>query len=143
MATESALLRFVTGLIDLIQSTEIFKQEQLLEVTYGSQSPHIVWHGVRLGEPDWDDNSHSLAFTLRHPQGEEHLYVAFNAYWQALSFELPPLDSGENWHRLVDTALSAPEDFWPLAIAPMVEGERYRLGARAAIVLMVKTVVPV
>ncbi|MDV3349215.1 glycogen debranching protein GlgX [Leptothoe sp. ISB3NOV94-8A] len=135
---EAALLRFVTGLIDFIQTTEIFKQEQLLEVTYGSQSPHIVWHGVRLGQPDWGDNSHSLAFTLRHPQHDEHLYVAFNAYWQPLSFELPPLDNNDYWHRIIDTALPSPEDFCPLDAAPMVKDKTYRVEARSTIVLRVK-----
>ncbi|MDJ0624586.1 MAG: glycogen debranching protein GlgX [Desulfocapsaceae bacterium] len=136
---EADLLRFVRGLVHFIQAREIFKQKQLLEVTYGSQAPHVVWHGLRLGQPDWSDNSHSLAFTLRHPQCSEHLYVAFNAYWRSLSFELPPINHGDCWHRLVDTALDPPEDFWDLDIAPVVKGNTYRVEARAAIVLMVKS----
>ena len=136
---EADLLRFVRGLLHFIQSREIFQQEQLLEVANGSQAPHVVWHGVHLEKPDWSDNSHSLAFTLRHPQSSEYLYVAFNAYWQSLSFELPRINQGDCWHRIVDTALEPPEDFWDLDIAPVVQGNPYRVEARAAIVLMVKS----
>ena len=136
--THAGLLRFVRGLIHFIQTQEIFRQEGLLEVTYGSQDPHVVWHGVHLGQPDWGEDSHSLAFTLRHPNCEEHLYVVFNAYWRPLRFELPPLDQGDRWRRIVDTSLNAPEDFWDLDAAPWVEREQYRVEARSSIVLMAK-----
>ncbi|NET31577.1 MAG: glycogen debranching protein GlgX, partial [Cyanothece sp. SIO1E1] len=130
---------FVRGLIHFIQTREIFRQKRLLEVTNGSREPHIIWHGVHLEQPDWSADSHSLAFTLRHPQYEEHLYVVFNAYWRSLSFELPPLEQGDRWHRIVDTALSAPEDFCDLDTAPMIERDRYLVEARSALMLMAKT----
>ncbi|MDJ0708110.1 MAG: glycogen debranching protein GlgX [Leptolyngbyaceae cyanobacterium MO_188.B28] len=135
---QADLLRFVRGLIHFIQAREIFRQEGLLEVAYGSQRPHIVWHGVQLGSPDWGEDSHSLAFTLRHPHCNEHLYVVFNAYWRPLTFELPPLDQCDRWHRIVDTALNPPEDFCDLDAAPLIEGDDYQVEARSAIVLMAK-----
>ena len=51
----------------------------------------IDWHGVRLGRPDWSDSSHSLALTVRPRQRQIPLWlhVMFNAYWEALDFELP------------------------------------------------------
>ena len=135
---QAGLLRFVRGLIHFIQAREIFRQESLLEVTYGSQKPHIVWHGVQLGQPDWGDHSHSLACTLRHPGYDEHLYVVFNAYWDSLCFELPPLDPGDRWHRIVDTARRSPDDFWDLDAAPAVKGNSYQVEARSSVVLMAK-----
>ena len=138
MEQQAGLLRFVRGLIHFIQAREIFRQESLLEVTYGSQKPHIVWHGVQLGQPDWGDHSHSLACTLRHPGYDEHLYVVFNAYWDSLCFELPPLDPGDRWHRIVDTARRSPDDFWDLDAAPAVKGNSYQVEARSSVVLMAK-----
>ena len=135
---EADLLRFVRGLIHFIQTQEIFRQESLLEVTDGSPEPHIIWHGSRLGQPDWGEDSHSLAFTLRHPASGEHLHVIFNAYWQSLAFELPPLSHYEHWRRIVDTNLSAPEDFCDLDAAPKVEGVEYWVEARSSVVLMAK-----
>jgi glycogen operon protein len=136
----SGLLRFVKGLIHFVQGLEIFRQENLLKVNPASHEPHLVWHGVCLGQPDWGENSHCLAFTLRHPQANEHLHVMLNAYWEPLTFELPLLGRGERWHRLVDTALSAPEDFCHGEAAPPLAAEKYRVEARSAVILMAKVV---
>lgn len=132
----SDYLHFVKGLIDFTQSLEIFQQQKLLEVTYGSWKPHIVWHGVSLGKPDWGHDSHSLAFTLRCPSHAEHLHVMLNAYWEPLTFEVPPLGDGEIWHRIVDTALPTPEDFCDRQAAPIIEGDTYRTQAHSSVVLM-------
>ncbi len=143
---QAGLLRFARGLINFTQSLEIFQQERLLEVTYGSWKPHIVWHGVHLGEPDWGYDSHCLAFTLRCPGSAEHLHVMLNAYCEPMAFEVPPLGEGEYWHRIVDTALPTPEDFCDCPIgrgalrhreaALSIEGDRYHVEARSSVVLM-------
>lgn len=135
----AGLVRFVKGLIQFSQSLEIFRQEQILTVTFGSQEPHIIWHGVRLGQPDWSINSHALAFTLRHPKAGENLHIILNAYWKPLAFELPPLGKEESWHRIVDTALASPDDFSPLEVAPPFTGKAYQTEARSAVVLMARS----
>lgn len=130
------LLRFTKGVIEFSQSLAIFQLEHILAVTYASQSPHIVWHGTTLGEPDMGFDSHSIAFTLRHPKYDEKLHIILNAYWEALPFELPPLDHYETWHRIIDTALPSPDDFCDVKSAPTVEQEFYKAHARSAVVLM-------
>ncbi|MEE3719578.1 glycogen debranching protein GlgX [Tumidithrix elongata RA019] len=136
LAGETDLLRFVKGMIRFTQSLEIFRQERILAVTYGSQDPHIVWHGVKLGQPDWGSHSHSLAFTLRHPDSGELLHILLNAYWEPLTFELPPLSAGEHWYRIVDTALPSPNDFSDLDRAPLVKEKEYKAQPRSSVVLM-------
>jgi glycogen operon protein len=133
---QAELLRFVQQLIRLTQPLKIFSQQGLLEVTYGSQNPHLIWHGVKLGLPDWSWESRSLAFTLRHPAADEHLYVILNAYWKPLAFELPLLVRTEHWYRIVDTALPTPDDICQPAIAPIVVGSSYRAEGRSAVVLI-------
>ena len=134
---EKDLLRFTQGLIHLIQSLKVFRIEHLLRVTSSwHHEPHIVWHGCRLGQPDWSDHSHSLAFTLRYPDAGEQLHVIFNAYTQTLSFDIPSLDSHERWHRVVDTAQDAPEDFYYPNNSPTIEGQTYVVTARSAVVLI-------
>jgi isoamylase len=128
--------RFLKTLIAVTRPLEIFQKNMLLEVTYGSHKPHIVWHGVELGKPDWGDHSHSLAFSLREPEAKEHLYVALNAYWDALEFELPILGKREQWYRIVDTARPSPEDIQPLKTAPAVRTDSYRVEGRSSIVLL-------
>jgi pullulanase/glycogen debranching enzyme len=49
----------------------------------------IQWHGVKPLQPDWGENSHSLAFTRMGFQGCEQHLILLNAYWEALQFELP------------------------------------------------------
>ena len=74
----------------------------------------IDWHGVRLGQPDWSDDSHSIACTLR--SGARRLpiwlHVMCNAYWEALDFDLPdvPETAVSGWQRWIDTARESPED---------------------------------
>lgn len=131
---------FFRRLVDFIQSLAIFRQETRLEVSYASREPHVSWHGVQLGQPDWSDESHSLAFSLRHPQANEYLHVMLNAYWESLTFELPLLGRGERWHRVVNTALSLPEAFCELDGASPHREESYLVEARSCVVLIVKAV---
>ncbi len=135
--------RFVTGLIQLVQSLQLFQHEAMLDVLdvsptkpFSGQQPYVVWHGVKLNQPDWSYHSHSLAFSLHHPDAQEQLYIVFNAFWQALPFELPSLKRGLAWHRLIDTSLPAPDDFQPQASAVRVKGSTYLVRDRASIVLM-------
>ncbi len=95
----------------------------------------IVFHGTRLHHPDTSDHSHSLAYELILPKNGEHLHVMLNAYWEPLSFELPPLSASMHWHRLVDTAQPAPDDFCPSPEAPRVTTTTYRVEARSAVIL--------
>jgi glycogen operon protein len=66
---------------------------------------------VRLNDPDWGSESHSLALELHDPLQAEHLHILLNAYWEALEFELPLLPASQRWRRVIDTSLPAPDDF--------------------------------
>ena len=133
------LLCFVKQLIHFVQGLELFRQESLLEVTERSNKPHLSWQGVTLGQPDWSYYSHTLAFTLRHPEAKEHLHVMLNAYWEPLTFELPPPEEGQCWHRIVDTSLSLAETVCEINAAYPFKGKAYQVEARSCVVLMEKT----
>ena len=132
------LLRFVKKLIRFIQRLDIFRQERFLEVTHASTEPHLIWHGQYLGQPDWGKDSHSLAFSLSDPSSNEHLHVMLNAYWEPIDFELPPLESGNYWHRIIDTALAPPDDFCDLETAVKIASDSYLVTARSSVILMEK-----
>jgi glycogen operon protein len=101
----------------------------------------IDWHGIRLGQPDWTDDSHSLACTIRSGPGRLpfRLHLMFNAYWEALEFELPavPPTALSGWQRWIDTALESPDDIADPHQAPVVPGTRYRVMPRSAVALLV------
>ena len=106
----------------------------------------IEWHGTRLGCPDWSDDSHSIACTIR-PDAAHFpfwLHLIWNAYWDVLDFELPvvPATAVSQWHRWIDTALKAPEDIMDPPEAPLVSETRYRVMPRSVVALLLPIEVP-
>ena len=141
LTTQKDFLSFVQQLIDLIQNLSLFKHDESLAVA--DYSPHesrlepvISWHGTRLGQPDWGEDSRSLSFTLRYRQHGELLHIILNAFWEPLTLELPPLAAGNHWQRIVDTALAAPQDIFPIDQAPKIEQSRYSAAPRSSVILM-------
>ncbi len=134
LAQEVGLLRFVRGMIQFTQSRQVFQEERFWALN--GESPHIIWHGVHLGLPDWGQESHTLAFSLQHEQYGELIHVMVNAYWEPLDFELPFLAPGDCWYRIVDTAHFSPDDFSEPENAPEVESSIYHVEARSIVVLL-------
>ena len=130
---------FLRRLIDFVQGLAVFRQEVRLHVTDDHYEPHISWHGVELGNPDWTEESRNLAFSLRHPQADEYLYVMFNAYWNALDYQLPTLNGDKHWHRVIDTALPLQQSFCELGTSSPHRGDTYHVEARACVVLIAQT----
>ena len=64
----------------------------------------------------------------------------FNAYWEALDFELPPAPEAavSGWQRWIDTSREAFEDITDAA-APPVPGTQYRVAPRSVVALFVRT----
>jgi glycogen operon protein len=61
----------------------------------------------------------------------------FNAYWEPLTFELPPLpaEGREAWRRCIDTALQTPDDICPWPDASIVSQARYEVQPRSVVLL--------
>ena len=94
------------------------------------------WHGVRLHEPDWGRDSHSIALEAELEREGLRVYLILNAYWEPLEFELPPLEGGGRaWHRWIDTSLDAPHDIAHWHKAPALAGHSYGAGAHSVVVL--------
>lgn len=133
VSRDADLLRFVRGLLALRREYTLFADTRY----WGEPgAARIAWHGVRLHQPDWSDESHSLAFELSGHNAAEHLYVALNAYWESLRFELPSL-AGRTWRRVIDTAHPAPDDMTAPHDAPVCVTP-YEVGPRSAIVLVAR-----
>jgi glycogen operon protein len=97
----------------------------------------VQWHGVRLEAPDWSDDSHSLAATVRMPGNRVVLHLMVNAYWDALQFEIPTIgEAGEPWRRCVDTFLDSPDDICDWIKGPIVPGATYLVQPRSMVLLL-------
>jgi glycogen operon protein len=128
--------RFVKLLNRFRQRREVTEEGAALSLDELLRRARIEWHGIELGRPDWSDGSHSIAFTLESLLGRFLFHAMLNAYWEPLTFELPPVSDGA-WRRSIDTALATPDDFLPWEEAPLVREPRYVVQPRSVIVLVV------
>lgn len=132
------MLRFVQEIIGLNLSTRFLQETRFWETESVLEGTTISFHGTNLGEPDFDHQSHSLAYHLKNPDYSTQLYIISNAYWEPLKFSLPPLPKEmiPRWLRIIDTALPAPEDVSDPANAPKVEDFHYVVQDRSVVILL-------
>jgi glycogen operon protein len=116
----------------LLRDTE--HEQERIGLTNFLQQANKAWHGVTENQPDWGDNSHSVALSGELRQEGLFFHLILNAYWEPLEFELPNLDSGL-WRRWIDTALDSPSDIVPWEEAPDVVGHKYRVHDRSVVML--------
>jgi glycogen operon protein len=98
----------------------------------------LEWHGVALHRPDWSRSSHSLAFTVEVPKDGLLVHAMLNAYWEPLTFELPPLGPREQgrWRRWIDTFLASPADIVEISEAKEIGATSYRVAPHSVAVLI-------
>jgi isoamylase len=131
--------RFVKLLTTFRQRRDVVSEQRPLTLTELLNRARIEWHGVRLNQPDWGEHSHSLAFTFTSLHARYLVHGMLNAYWEPLTFEVPPPppESGDRgWRRVIDTALASPDDFTPWDTAPRMESASYLLQPRSIALLM-------
>jgi isoamylase len=137
VAKHADVHRFVTLLTARRVLRDVEHEAQRVTLNRFIRDANKAWHGVRLHQPDWGDQSHSLAFGAELRKEGLFLHLILNAYWDALEFELPAVGGrpGDRWRRWIDTALGSPEDIVAWQQAPSVDGYTYRAGARSVVVL--------
>jgi isoamylase len=130
--------RFVKALNEFRQRRDVVAGGATLSLNQLLHRARIQWHGVALNQPDWGEHSHALAFGFRSLRARFLLHAMLNAYWEPLTFELPPVPvaSQEGWRRCIDTALASPNDFVPLNQAPVVPHATYVVQPRSVVVLV-------
>ena len=112
---------------------------QRLSLCQHLRRANVVWHGVKLNQPDWGESSHSIALTFEIRNEKIVVHTIFNAYWEALDFELPQVKNTSEtaWRRWIDTALDSPRDIVPWENMESVPGDSYRAEARSVVMLLV------
>ena len=129
--------RFVQRMIDLRLHFHLNQKGEQVSLEEYLTRAHFQWHGTALNHPDWSFDSHSLAFTVQDDTVNHVRYIALNAYWEALDFELPPVeekpDSG--WYRVMDTFLASPNDIADPGTEVRVIGQVYRVEPRSMVML--------
>jgi glycogen operon protein len=129
--------RFVTLLAARRLLRDLEPEGEGVSLNHLLQQTTAAWHGVKLHQPDWSDDSHSLAFSAEIRRDGLVMHLILNAYWEALDFELPPAGRGGSapWRLWIDTALPSPRDIVPWRSAPAVPARTYRATPRSVVVL--------
>jgi glycogen operon protein len=131
------VLRFVNHLVRFRMNFERSRETDMFSLADLMRQRHIQWHGVYPLQPDWGENSHSLAFTRMGFHDCEQQMILFNAYWEPLQFQLPsPLPGSAGWLRFVDTSLDTPFDVNEPPRAPLIESTSYVVQPRSVVVLL-------
>jgi glycogen operon protein len=124
--------RFLKLLIERRLLRDVEHERQRLALTTLLQQANKAWHGVKLFQPDWGDNSHSVALDAELRREGMRFYLILNAYWEPLEFDLPTLESA-TWRRWIDTSLESPDDIVPWQTAPAFTGKKCRVEGRSVV----------
>jgi glycogen operon protein len=136
LAKHADVHRFVTLLNARrrLRNREI--ERQRISLNQLLRGANLIWHGVKVGQPDWRMSSHSIALTVEIPDERLTLHLIVNAYREALNFELPQIDRpGISWRRWINTALDSPQDIVHWEAALLVPSSSVRAEPRSVIVL--------
>ncbi|MBV8073601.1 MAG: glycogen debranching protein GlgX [Acidobacteriaceae bacterium] len=136
LSPHAEVCRFVRLLIARRLMRDLEYERQRVSLNQLLLHTRKVWHGVKLGQPDWSPWSHTLTLAADVPG--DHLQFSFilNAYWKTLDFELPILSEGLQWRRWIDTTLETPSDIVEWRTAEPVSGQSYHVGPRSVVVLL-------
>jgi isoamylase len=129
------LVRFFRLLIRFRKDHAILRRGTFAPPT-DTRGPRIEWHGARLHEPNFGENSRSLAMHLHGSagNGQEHIYLIANAFWEPITFDLP-IVSGWRWIRCIDTSRTSPQDIAePGEEVPADASGQYPVGPRSVVV---------
>jgi isoamylase len=121
--------RFFYSLINFRKKHPLLRRDEFLK------EQDISWHGLLPLQPEWEKDNCFVAFTLNDAQHEADLYVAFNASHLSHVITLPPPRANTQWHWIVNTQNSSPEDFLDEEHRFKVIGQNYRISSYSAIML--------
>jgi glycogen operon protein len=128
-------LRFTREVIALRKRHPALRRNRFLE------DGAVYWHGTQPFKPDFGGYSRILALTLdgsrtgRDP--DRDFYIACNAWKDPLWFTIPASPQGKPWRRVIDTALSTPQDIVAEGEGPVVPAAiRYNVVGHSMLVLV-------
>ncbi len=91
----------------------------------------IQWHGVKINKPDWGDWSHTLAYSINKKDEGSAMWIGFNAYKEAMLFELPcPISP---WKKFIDTTLLTNK---AISKRPLANQANIRIESRSLVLMI-------
>jgi isoamylase len=130
--------RFVKRLIADHLKRDVSRHDPGLTLNQLIRQAKIVWHGVKLNQPDWGADSHAIAMTMTSLRGRLMFHMMVNAYWEELEFEIPsvPGPSDRVWMRWIDTFRESPYDISSWDEAAVVREAAIPVQPRSMVILV-------
>jgi len=123
--------RFTSSMIAFRRAHPVLSREQFYT------DAEIQWFSSQRGSPNWADSKCKALACLIHEDGEDRLYLMFNAGTEETDFGLPALPPGYRWRLAVDTSRSAPHDSAaPGEETPLDNATTYHVEARSSVILL-------
>jgi glycogen operon protein len=142
------MVRFFRKLIAFRRAHPVLRRRRFLAgKDHGDDLLHdVCWQGID-GEPaDWHPFSRALAVLLNGEKEEfdgdyddNDVYIMINGHGDERSFVLPQPSAARQWHRVVDTSLSSPDDIVDEGNEVRLEGKAYPVRGRSVVVCISKS----
>ena len=140
MQENADLLRFVRLTAQLANHLPILAEDRFWHATNPDQEGDITWHGTRAGRPDWTPTSRHLAYELIPSSGTERILVLMNAETSKQNFVPAAPPEGTQWHTVIDTGATAPDDVQPESSLPHPVGTPLTVPSHTVVVLFSRPV---
>ena len=141
----AGLLEFTKKLIRFRLSHPAFLRPEFYRGvdTDFNRMPDITWYDEHGAEVDWGrvgsvlalriDGSHA---EIRADQDDNDFFLIYNAAPRSILVALCTPPAGKQWHRAIDTALDAPEEFLPEGEPQPSTGPHYRCEGRSLVLFI-------
>ncbi len=136
LARENApLLRFFRLLIRLRRDHPVLRRRGFAHEPDGF--PPVTFHGFKLSQPDWGEESRSLAMHLRGGGRDTDLFLIAHAADERRLFELPAAGEARRWCRVIDTSQTSPGDIAEAGReSPLDACAEYAVAPRSVVLLL-------
>lgn len=128
--TNKEIFAFFQKMITLRKRYPVLKRTEFKVKTINGQ-PELSWHGTEINQPDWSEQSRTLALYLRD-KANTNLYIIINGEKEAHAFTLPQLPASRTWIKLIDTAQKVQKK-------KTVSGERVEAPAHSIVICSSKS----
>jgi glycogen operon protein len=127
------IFRFTRGMIAFRRAHPILSKEEFYT------DAEIRWFNPQRGAPNWADPKCKTLACLIAEDGQDRLYLMFNAGTDETDFGLPPLPPGYHWRLAVDTSRSAPQDLAAPGEETLLDNSTtYHIEARSSAILLAR-----
>jgi glycogen operon protein len=127
------IFRFTCGMIAFRRAHPILSKEQFYT------DAEIRWFNPQWGAPNWADPKCKSLACLIAEDGQDRLYLMFNAGTDETDFGLPPLPPGYRWRLAIDTSRSAPQDLAAPGEETLLNNSTtYHVEARSSAILLAR-----